>query len=112
MLAFQLHIQQRLLQACCKLQFPFSLTSIGFSQFLVPPFSSVALCQASLLRHIKEKCQGVPVGPAAGIGCCILCCLCVSAAHRGTWSVPVQQKVNEVGAHGGQVELRLPLLWK
>lgn len=101
---FQLHIQQRLLQACCKLWFPFCLTSIGFSQLLVPPFSSVALCQASVLPHIKEKCQGVPVEQGAGIGCSVLCCLCVRAAHRGTWSVPVQQKVNEVGAHGGQVE--------
>lgn len=104
MLGFQLHVQQRLLQACCKLQFPFSLTSVGFSQFLMPPFSRMALYQASLLPHIKEERQCAPVGGGAGIGCYVLCCLCVSAAHRGLWSVPVQQEVNEMRARGGQVE--------
>lgn len=94
----------------------FLLASFTTAQFCCLPFPAVALYQMSLLLCVEKNypflCSS---GNGKGSWCWVVCFMllqCVSSALRGMWSVPVQHKVNEVGAPGRQVELWLTLLWK
>lgn len=92
-------------------EFPFFLASVGFTHnctVLLPLFSSCSTLSKvfALSYSTNYPFPSSVLGRGADAGGYILYCFGAGAAPGGKRSVPGQDSVNEVGAHGGgQVEL-------